>query len=345
MTIRHRIEGLARSVDDERGLRLAILTEIKAVVPFEWFVWLTTDPDSCVGSLPIASVPDLREVPMVIRLRYLAAENRWTDVGTPAVRTLTRTTGGDLTRSRFWVDGLARHGVGDVATTVLRDQFGCWGFFDLWRAGDAFTDTECASLEALAPTITTAVRRSLLPTFDGTTGPPARQEGPAIALLGDDLSLHTRTDQADAYLRALLPSDGGRASVPAAVYNVAAQLIAREHGIDDHPAEARLPLNGRWFTVRAARTGLRVGATDPLIAVSIEAASPAERAAIYTRVAGLTDREGEVVSLLVTGSDTRSIAAQMFVSEHTVQDHLKSIFTKTGVNSRKMVIARATGAA
>ncbi|MDQ3661993.1 MAG: two-component response regulator [Actinomycetota bacterium] len=37
------------------------------------------------------------------------------------------------------------------------------------------------------------------------------------------------------------------------------------------------------------------------------------------------------------------MAQRMYVSEHTVQDHLKSIFTKTGTRSRRILLARATG--
>jgi DNA-binding CsgD family transcriptional regulator len=33
----------------------------------------------------------------------------------------------------------------------------------------------------------------------------------------------------------------------------------------------------------------------------------------------------------------------MFVSEHTVQDHLKSIFGKTSVHNRRTLLARALG--
>jgi DNA-binding CsgD family transcriptional regulator len=42
-----------------------------------------------------------------------------------------------------------------------------------------------------------------------------------------------------------------------------------------------------------------------------------------------------VVSLLVAGLDTRAIAGRLFVSAHTVQDHLKSIFAKVDVHSRR----------
>jgi DNA-binding CsgD family transcriptional regulator len=33
----------------------------------------------------------------------------------------------------------------------------------------------------------------------------------------------------------------------------------------------------------------------------------------------------------------------MFLSEHTVQDHLKSIFAKTSARSRRILLSRALG--
>jgi DNA-binding CsgD family transcriptional regulator len=39
--------------------------------------------------------------------------------------------------------------------------------------------------------------------------------------------------------------------------------------------------------------------------------------------------------------DTREAANQMHLSVHTVQDHLKSIFDKTGSRSRRDLFARA----
>ena len=64
---------------------------------------------------------------------------------------------------------------------------------------------------------------------------------------------------------------------------------------------------------------------------------------LFGRACGLSEREHELLGQLATGTDTRDIAARMFVSAYTVQDHLKSVFTKTGTRSRRFLLARALG--
>ncbi len=54
----------------------------------------------------------------------------------------------------------------------------------------------------------------------------------------------------------------------------------------------------------------------------------------------LTDREVDVIKQLVEGLSNKAIADSMFISEHTVKSHLKSIFNKIGVKSRSELIAR-----
>jgi DNA-binding NarL/FixJ family response regulator len=56
---------------------------------------------------------------------------------------------------------------------------------------------------------------------------------------------------------------------------------------------------------------------------------------------GLTQRESEVLALMVTGLSNRGIATRLVVGEETVKSHLRSIYRKLGVNDRTAAVATA----
>ncbi len=130
-----RVARICDSAADARTLRLRLLDEIKQAIGFDSYAWLLTDPQTSVGSAPLADVPCLPELPRLIRLKYLTGINRWTALASPPVALLREATAGDLSLSLLWRDLLSGYGVVDVASLVCRDGFGCWGFLDLWRAG------------------------------------------------------------------------------------------------------------------------------------------------------------------------------------------------------------------
>ena len=56
---------------------------------------------------------------------------------------------------------------------------------------------------------------------------------------------------------------------------------------------------------------------------------------------GLTQRESEILSLVVTGASNRGIAARLVIGEETVKTHLSSIYRKLGVSDRTSAAATA----
>jgi DNA-binding CsgD family transcriptional regulator len=92
--------------------------------------------------------------------------------------------------------------------------------------------------------------------------------------------------------------------------------------------------SGRWFRLHAAPLG------DHHVAVVVEPAGPADLVSIVLESYGLTQRESEVVPLLARGLSTKEIATEMCISRHTVNDHIKAIFSKCGVTSRGELVAR-----
>lgn len=325
---RARVDVALRDVSDSRALRRRVLDVVLATVPYDAFVWPLTDPETAVGTSPLAEVPCLPELGTSIRLRYQAPE-RW---GSTSNVVTWETTGfGE------WRDFVASYSVRDVATVPFVDGFGCWGFLDLWRDRE-FAPDEVSLLQSVAPAITSSLRRCQASSITSSSSATTAESG-AVMVLSPDLDVRGATEESDALLRRLLPTESDRAPVPASAYNVAAQLLANERGVDSRSPTARAFLSvGQLLEFRAARLG-----PDGDIAVTIGPVPPRQRLSYFALACGLSPREREVLECLADGDDTRTVASRLFMSEFTVQDHLKSIGTKTGLRSRRTLLARAIG--
>jgi DNA-binding NarL/FixJ family response regulator len=77
---------------------------------------------------------------------------------------------------------------------------------------------------------------------------------------------------------------------------------------------------------------MRRGGSDPR---ALEAIAVPE-------VASLSDREREVLGLLLDHKRPPAIAKALFISQHTVRNHLKSIFGKMNVSSQQELLDRIT---
>jgi len=271
-----RIDEICAAPLDATALRRQALDAMRAVIEFDDFAWLLTDPVTTVGVSPLAQVPSLTELPQLIKAKYATGLNRWTTLlgASPPVGLLHEATSGDLVRSRVWREVTSRYAVGDVASVVFADRFGCWGFLDLWRneSRGPFSGADAEFLAQVAPSLTTALRLCQSRAFVRVATPHRQEHGPVVLTLDDDLRIHSRTSASKAWLVRLLPPVPSEEPVPASVYNVAAQLLATDAGVDAHPASARVHLaDGFWLTVRAARLAAEQ---------QVEPASASERAAV-----------------------------------------------------------------
>jgi DNA-binding CsgD family transcriptional regulator len=102
------------------------------------------------------------------------------------------------------------------------------------------------------------------------------------------------------------------------------------------PVRGRTLAGQAWIAIDASP----VVEHDGAVAVVLRPASAPSLLDVRLRAAGLTEREREIAVALLRGDDTNAIGAALHLSPWTVQDHLKAIFDKTDVRSRRAFVAR-----
>ncbi|HEU5454553.1 MAG TPA: helix-turn-helix transcriptional regulator [Nocardioides sp.] len=314
MDLAERLSALEGEGLTDRTLRTAQLDLIAARLGFDGHVFAMTDPSTGIVTSPHATVPMVAQsdLPGLIRRRYAAAG------------------------MAEWGAVLTEFGVTDAMSVKLDDQWGTWGFLELWRCSGTFSHDERGRLAALGPVLTPSLRMSVARTFMVLDArPPGLESG--VVLVDDGLEVRSVTSGAAEALMRLLPPTEPGPPVPAAAYNVVAALLAHEDGIWPGEPWARVHLGpNRWATVRAERL-------DDRVAVSIGPSTAAERADLFARANQFSRRETEVLHLALHGMDTRAIADELVIAHSTTEDHLKALLAKTGCASRHQLLARALG--
>jgi DNA-binding CsgD family transcriptional regulator len=136
------------------------------------------------------------------------------------------------------------------------------------------------------------------------------------------------------------PGDPAAGRLPSAVITLAAQALRMAQHTDrgGEIAVSRVrSCSGTWVVLHGA---CLTSTGAPRIAVIIEPAHPSRIYPLLMSAYGLTEREKDVTRLVLQGASTTQIAAELTVSAHTVQQHLKSIFDKTGVRSRRDLVGK-----
>ena len=309
-----------------------LLTRLGDVIGFEGAFLASVDPATLVytrafrhGMPPEASGAFLAAefgVEDVNQLRQLV--RRPSPVGW-----LDQATGGDRMVAGRYREAMLPYGLGDELRVALLADGTCWGLLCLHRAQAraGFDALDAARLGALAPHVASALRRTVLieQASYATTG-----DGPGVAMLNSDGTVRSSTPAGARWLVELADLDRPRTQrLPTVVASVVERLTSADGG-NPRAARARVCApSGQWLTVHASR----LDDAERSVAVVVEPTSPVALAPLLIAAYGLTARESEVTRRLLTGLARKTIASELRISVHTVNDYVKAVFEKTGASS------------
>ena len=204
------------------------------------------------------------------------------------------------------------------------------GGLSLFRSSSAqgFDEDSAGLLRAIAPLLARGLRTAPART---AVSSPVRDH--AVVLVDGDGRLEASSEGARAWIAQLDPT--GTRPVPVPIVTVV--TAARLHG----SGELRVASASGWVRVRGTAVHRAGGA--PTTVVDIEPMRGLDAAQLTVSTIGLTRREREVVELVLGGASTAEIARRLQLSGYTVQDHLKAVFAKTGVRSRRELVASLLG--
>ncbi|OLL19842.1 MULTISPECIES: response regulator transcription factor [unclassified Rhodococcus (in: high G+C Gram-positive bacteria)] len=334
------IRDAAAAATDSAEFREVVLDAIRARVPYDGVCLATIDPAALV---PTTLTTRGYEVP---RAYASALEFEYGEDPQPGrfdsllhrevpIRTLREVTGNRVRSSRQYAELLAPYGMQDEVRMLFRGRDGaCWGACTMSRRpGPEFADEELETLGTVLTDIGEGLRTTLF--RDGTRTPHPGSEGPAVAIVGPEDEFESITVPALEYFERLGWGPPGR-PVPTAPA-VSAALWLRRSGTDSAVLRART-LDGEWVVIRVGRFD---GEHPPRrVLMTVERAQLPEIVSLAAAAHGLTRRESEVLTQVLAGRTRHEMARVLGISPYTVQDHLKAVFAKTGVNSRASLVAK-----
>jgi DNA-binding CsgD family transcriptional regulator len=323
----------------ERAVKL-----LNSAAPLDAWCLMTADPvtlliTGAVGENLPTSDPD--KAAEFFRIEYSGEDFiNFSDLARTGAKVgiLSEATGGDLRKSPRWRELFGPAGLGDQLRAVCADGSGCWGYLALHRKKGAldFSQSDGKLISGVSRQLAEGVRLSLLVESAEERNVP---EGPGLILLDGDLAVVGVNSAAERLLDEVLLDEEVEQGVPSAVFSVAALMRGLENrGQLSETPKARIKgASGRWLMAHATRLDAPDG--ERKTAVIVEPAPPLEAGAMALRAYRLTPRELEVAALVLQGHSTSEIAAELVVSELTVQQHLKGVFDKTNVRSRRELVS------
>ncbi|MGP3985984.1 helix-turn-helix transcriptional regulator [Streptomyces sp. 3N207] len=340
------LSGVARAADAAELFALAA-AKLQRLVPHDAGVWRVTDPVNGMMTAPVhaENIGDA-ECAAYWECELLDEQiNLFRDLARAPqpVSGLWESAQGRPTRSALYHDFLRPRGMQDELRAVLRVGSTTHGYVSLFRERDRapFTAADSRFVGSLVTPLARRLRAFHLP----LDRPDAhRADQPGLLLFDTAGSLVSVNEAALGYLNDLpdvptTPSGLGY-RIPVWIHSTAmqARALARAGG----RGEARIRLRttaGQWLICHASCLRSADG-TLQSFAVVIEPAGLGEIMPLVAGAYEMSVRELEVTRCVARGMSTEAIARRLYLSPHTVRDHIKAAFEKVGVTSRGELVGK-----
>jgi DNA-binding CsgD family transcriptional regulator len=337
------LEALERLADE--GLSAQVLLEqladrIDRVVPTDGYFLAATDPETtlAIGTGLVRDLPaDQCQphwdyeflVPDYLKFADIARSGR-------RVADIHDATGGRPERSPRFKQYRDATGFSSEVRLTFTVGNSAWGLGQLNRLSGRFTDDEKDWLERASASIGRGLRRAMV---SEPAAAPLQGRGPGVLLLGDTGRVLSATPEATEWLDELAPellmSDVGHVRLPFHAHGFATRVRAAHEDGEPQIRSRLRTRSGVWLLMHGA-----VLEGTGHVALIIEPAKSSDVAPLIVEAYGLTGRELDVTRAIARGLGTSEIAAELYLSPHTVRDHVKGLFEKVGVSSRGELVHR-----
>lgn len=332
---------------DSNAFRAETLRCLRAQVSIDAAFFATVDPATILFTSALAEEPLRAATPLFLENEFGQDDvNKFSSLATSDDRigSLDHATRGDRRSSARYREVLAPLGLGDELRIALMVGGECWGVLCLHREDSSlgFNDDEINLVRRLGPRLGEGLRRSLTFSSAFDAGRPTGPTGPGIVILGADLTVVSINAKADYWLGEIAGEGRPDSSVlPVPVLAAAAQVAGVGRPTMHEATATRVrTAGGVWITVQASPLE---GPAGHQIAIILELANPLQLSSLKLAAHGLTPAQQRVAALVLQGWSTRRIMDELQISSHTLQEHLRGVFEKFGIGSRRELVAILSG--